>query len=70
MVLLTVKIRLMAVTLPAMIMMEVTVKVVVAQLVVILVAVNPVETVNLISHHTDLSAVIQPGMSMVLTVVT
>jgi len=34
------------------------------------VAVNPVQTVNLISHHTGLNAVIQPGMSLVLTVLT
>ena len=48
-----------------MIMMVVTVKVAVEPLAV---AVHPVQTVSLISHHTDLNAVIPLGMNMVLTV--
>ena len=39
-------------------------------LVALLVALNPVMTVNLIGHLTDQNAVIQLGMSMVLTVLT
>jgi len=61
----TVKLRLMAETKPAKIMMVATVKVAVEPLAV---AVNPVQTVSLILHHTDLNAVIQPGMNMALTV--
>jgi hypothetical protein len=48
-----------------MTMTVVTVKVV--QLVVLLADQNLVMTVNLIGHLTDLNAVIQHGMSMVLT---
>ena len=48
-----------------MIMMMVTVKVAVEPLAV---AVNPVQTVNLISHHTDPNAVIRPGISLESTV--
>ena len=63
--LLTVKIRPMAVISPAMIMMVVTVKVAVEPQVV---AVKIVMTVNMILHHMDPNAVIQPGMNMVLIV--
>ena len=65
MALLIVKIRPMAVTLHVMIMMVVTVKVAVEPLAV---AVKTVTTVNMILLHMDLSAVIQHGMNMVLTV--
>ena len=58
-----VKIRLMAVTLPVMIMTVATAKAVVA-----VVAVKTATTVNLISLLTVLNAVIQHGTSMVLTV--
>ena len=64
MVLLTVKIRPMAVTLLAMIMMAVTVKVV-APLVV---ALKTVQTVHMIGHLTDLNVAIQHGMNMALIV--
>ena len=52
-----------------MIMMVVT-AMAVAQLVVILVAVLTVKTAPMISPHMDPSAVILPGMSLVLTVLT
>ena len=64
MVLLIVKIKHMAVTLPAMIMMVVTAKVAVEPLA----DQNLVMTVNLIGLLTDLNAVIQLGMSMALIV--
>ena len=63
MALLIVKIRHMAGTLPAMIMMVVTVKAVARQVV----AVKTVMIVNLIGPHMDLNAVIQPGTNMELT---
>ena len=63
--LLTVKIRHGAVTLPAMIMTVVTVKVVAALQVV---AVKTVMTAPMIGHLTDLNAVILHGMSMALIV--
>ena len=65
MVLLTVKIKPGAVTLPAMIMMVVTAKAVVELPVV---AVKTVMTANMILHLTAVNAVIQPGMNMALIV--
>ena len=65
MALLTVKIRLTAVILPATIMMAVTV---VALMVVLMVALSLVMTVNLTGHLMDLNAVILHGMSMALIV--
>jgi len=63
----TVKIRHGAVTLPVMTMMVVTVMVALL-MAAQLVALKDVQTVNLISLLTDLNAVIQLGMSLVLTV--
>jgi hypothetical protein len=60
-----VKIRLMAVTSPAMIMTVVTAKVAVEQQVA---AVKTAVTANMILPHMDLSAVIRHGMNMVLIV--
>ena len=60
-----VKTRHMAVILPVMIMTVVTAKVAVEQQVA---AVKIVMTANMILPHMDLSAVIQPGMNLVLTV--
>ena len=48
--------------------MMVAIVMVVAQLAELMVALKLVQTVNLISRLTDLNAVIQPGMSMALTV--
>jgi len=67
MVLQTVKINNMVVIYPVMIMMVVTVKVAVVQQVA---AVKIVMTANMILPLMDPSAVIQPGMSMGLTVLT
>ena len=63
----TVKIRHLAEISPAM-TMTVVIVMVVAQLVVLMVVQKAVQTVNLISQLTDLNAVIQLGMSLVLTV--
>ena len=65
MALLTVKTRPMAVILPVMIMMVVTVKVAVEPLVA---AVKIVMTAHMIGPHMDLSAAIRPGMNMALIV--
>ena len=65
MVLLTVKIRHMAVILPVMIMTVVTVKVAVDPLAV---AVKTAQIALMILPHMDLSAVIRHGMNMEVTV--
>ncbi len=67
MALLTVKTKLGAVTLPVMIMMVVTVKAVL-MVALMVVAVKIVKTANMIGQLTDLNAVIQRGVNLVLIV--